>query len=195
MHPAAMIEEAGAVAASGESPDLAENSSAALGSGGAEAVYDRLAEQRWRASGDALLALDEQLKAAEADYPLDFRFSYERAKLVVFGRHDHHEAFARLRRAAEKAIRTDRTETMLEMLRSDATRDGPFWKLSQGHSEWEQTHDALENRDRSDLWHKHSAETTVVEQPPADANAQPVVDRLWAVRNRLSAQPSELGAP
>ncbi len=193
--PAAMIEEKGGVAASGKSPDVAEISSAAPGSGQAEAVYGRLVEQGRHASGDALLAFDERLKAAEAEYPLDFRFSYERAKLVVFGRHGHHEAFARLRLAAEKAIQTGRTETMLEMLRSDATRDRPFWKLSQGHSEWEQTHHALENRDRNDLWHKHSAETTVAKQPPADANAQPVVNRLWAVRSRLSARPSEPEAP
>ena len=192
--PAAMIEEKGGVAVSEKSPDVAEISSAAPGSGQAEAVYGRLLEQGRYASGDALLAFDERLKAAEAEYPLDFRFSYERARLVVFGRHDHHEAFARLRLAAEKAIQTGRTETMLEMLRSDATRDGPFWRLSRGHSEWEQTHDALEHRDRDDLWHEHIAETAVRTAPPPVSNAQRVVDRLWVARSRLSARPSELPA-
>jgi len=81
------------------------------------------------------------------------------------------------------------------MLRSDATRDGPFWKLSQGHSEWEQTHDALENRDRSDLWHKHSAETTVAKQRRPMLTLSPWSIGSGPCSSRLSAQPTELGAP
>jgi hypothetical protein len=174
-----------------EHPNVAEARSAALRPGGTAAGYERLLDEGRHASGDALLALDERLKAAEAEYPLDFRFSYERAKLAVFGRHDHHEAFARLRRAAEKAIETGRSDSMLEMLRIDGARDGPHWKLSRGHSEWQQLHDALEHRDRDALCHEHTPETPVHAATPAAAKTPGAVDRLRAVRSRLSVQHSE----
>jgi hypothetical protein len=191
LDPAAMIEANSGSVASDVNPNPTEARHAALGSEGTKTVYERLLEERRHASGDALLALDARLKAAEAEYPLDFRFSYERAELAVFGRYDHHEAFARLRRAAEKAIESGGSDSMLEMLQTDGGRNGPFWKLARGHSEWKQLHQALEHRDRGELWHEHTPETPVHTASPAASKPPEAVDRLRAVRSRLSGQHRE----
>lgn len=152
---------------------------------GGEAVYARLLGERRRASGEALLVLDEELKVAEEEYPLDFRFSYERAKLVVFGRRDHHEAFRCLRRAAEKAIATGRVDSMLEMLRTDGTSTGRFWRLSRGHSEWKKILVALEHRDRDELWHEHHVAAAAPTAAPAASSPRAALDRLLVVRSRV----------
>jgi hypothetical protein len=131
-----------------------------------EAVYRQLRKEAESSSAEELLAVDGLLRAAESEFPLEFRFSYERAKLVVFGRHEHHEAFGRLRRAAEKAIETGRSEAMLEMLRSDGARGGPFWKLARGHSEWRRILAALEHRDREALWHEHHETRAAIRVAP-----------------------------
>jgi hypothetical protein len=120
-----------------------------------------------------LVAVDERLRDAESEFPLEFRFSYERARLGVFGRDEHHEAFGRLRRAAEKAIETGRSEAMLAMLRSDEVSRGAFSKLRRGHSEWHQIVAALEQDDRAALWHAaHETETAHRAVPEAHAEAE-----------------------
>ena len=137
-----------------------------------EALYRQLREEAHEISGESVVAADELLRAAESEFPLEFRFSYERARLAVFGRHEHHEAFGRLRRAAEKAIETGRSEAMLEMLRSDGAQRGPFWKLTRGHSEWHQVLAALEHGDREALWHEHP-ETEAAMRVEPEAHAEP----------------------
>ncbi len=146
--------------------------------------------------------MDELLRAAESEFPLEFRFSYERAKVAVFGRHEHHEAFGRLSRAAEKAIATGRSGAMLEMLRSDGAQSGPFWKLARGHSEWHQIHAALEHGDREALWHEHDeTETAIRAVPETHAETEALdaprtavladeLDRLRLVRARMGREES-----
>lgn len=103
-------------------------------------------------TGPEIPAADRRLAAAEQDLPSDYRFTYERAKLAVYGRADHHEAFHHLKRAAEKAIQTERAEEMLDRLRADGAAQGPLRKLAVGHSEWARVHEALEHGDARRLW-------------------------------------------
>ncbi len=69
--------------------------------GNAGAEYRRLAAAAQNASAAELLSVDRSLEAAERALPSDYRFTYERARLAVYGRAEHHEAFYHLRRAAE----------------------------------------------------------------------------------------------
>ncbi len=167
-----------------------------------EALYHQLLEKARVTSGGTVVALDERLRAAESEFPPEFRFSYQRARLVVFGRNEHHEAFGRLRRAAEKAIETGRSEAMLDMLRSDRAQSGPFWKLARGHSEWHQIVAALEHGDREALWHEHHETETAIRVVPEtrgeteslDASRTAVLpdglDRLRLVRARIGRRES-----
>ena len=151
-------------AAAGEKTVPASQPAAPTGSARSASLYRRLRATAPNSSGESVLVIDERLKAAESEFPLEYRFSYERATLAVFGRHDHHEAFRRLRRAAEKAIETGRSEAMLEMLAKDGAPSGPLWKLARGHSEWRRILAALERSDRDALWHA---------DPRAEAGAVP----------------------
>ena len=183
--------------AAGEESVPASVAASPPGSSLSEALYHQLREKARKTSGETIVAVDELLRAAESEYPLEFRFSYERAKLLVFGRHEHHEAFGRLRRAAEKAIETGWSEAMLAMLRSDGAQSGPFRKLARGHSEWKQILAALESEDREALWHEHhETETAIRDVPETHAETEPLdasraavladrLDRLRLVRARI----------
>ena len=46
-----------------------------------EALYRQLFEKARMISGETAVVVDELLRAAEAEFPLEFRFSYERAKV------------------------------------------------------------------------------------------------------------------
>lgn len=131
--------------------------------GDAGAEYTRLATAAQKASGAELLSVDRRLEAAERALPSDYRFTYERARLAVYGRAEHHEAFYHLRRAAEKAIATERAPEMLERLEEDGRPHGRLRRLAVGHVEWTLLHEALEHGDRHRLWHeresRHSAHT------------------------------------
>ena len=89
------------------------------------------------------------LAKIEKQYPRDYRFPYERAKLAVKGRqdHSHSEAFKALNVAAEKAISTGKADEMLSGLESDKT--GDFTILSHGHYEWSRLVAALKRKDPS----------------------------------------------
>jgi hypothetical protein len=84
---------------------------------------------------------------AEEQFPRDYRFPYERAKLVINAREtrSHHDAFDALSSAAERAINADKAQEMLRALESDSA--GDFHKLSRGHSEWAEIIEALEQKD------------------------------------------------
>ncbi len=129
----------------------------------AEAEYSRLAKAAQNVSAAELLTVDRRLEAAERALPSDYRFTYERARLAVYGRAAHHEAFYHLRRAAEKAIATERAPEMLDRLEKDGRPDGRLRRLAVGHGEWTLLHEALEHGDRHRLWHqrgsRHSAHT------------------------------------
>ena len=174
-----------------ETAKPASAATAPPGPGRAEIPYEELRARGRRVTGDALLTLDQELRDAEEEFPLDFRFSYERATLAVFGKHEHHEAFRRLRRAAEKAIETQTSDAMLEMLRRDGERNGPFWKLARGHRPWNAIHEALEHRDRQKLWHDHGHEEPVQPDPPRASSDDSALDRLRLMRERIGMQASE----
>ena len=142
-------------------------------------------------SGDELLALDQELRDAEQEFPLEFQFSYERATLVVFGKREHHEAFRNLRRAAEKAIETQESDAMLEMLRRDGARNGPFWKLARGHREWNAIHEALEHRDRDRLWREDVHAEPVRSDASHASKHENALDRLRVMRERIGVFESE----
>ena len=135
------------------------------------ARYRSLAAQAQKPLGVELLSIDRGLEAAEREFPSDYRFTYERAGLAVYGRAEHHEAFHHLKRAAEKAIRTERADEMLERLEHDGGPEGRLRRLAVGHSEWRRLHEALEHGDIDGLWHehgKHEAEWTP-QAPSADS--------------------------
>ena len=90
--------------------------------------------------------LDELLKAAQNDYPHDYRFAYLRAQLAVYGRSAHHDAFEQLFHAAEVAITNDDAELMLRRITEDSDHDGPLHKLAHGHGEWQTLLAALRRR-------------------------------------------------
>ena len=175
-----------------ERAEPASVASAPAGPGPPEIAYTELRSRGRRVSGDALLALDQELRDAEEEFPLEFRFSYEGAMLVVFGKREHHEAFRRLRRAAEKAIVTQGSDAMLEMLRRDGARNGPFWKLAHGHREWNAIHEALEHRDRDRLWREHEHAEPVRRDSPQASSHESALDRLRVMRERIGMRESEL---
>ena len=84
----------------------------------------------------------------EKKYPKDYRFPYERAKLVLKGSQaKSREAFAALTSAAEKAISAGNAREMLDSLNADKSRD--FNKLSRERREWTKLLQALKSRDTS----------------------------------------------
>lgn len=123
--------------------------------------YTNLAAEAENAAGADLPEVDRKLEAAERAFPSDYRFTYERATLAVYGRAEHHEAFYHLRRAAEKAIETERTREMLSRLEQDGRLNGRLRRLAVGHDEWSVLREALEGRDRDRLWHAHKGHLDV----------------------------------
>ena len=82
----------------------------------------------------------------EKQYPRDYRFPYERAKLAVKGAR-RTEAFKALNVAAEKAIHTGKANEMLDGLEED--KSGDFSKISTGRYEWSRIVAALKRKDTS----------------------------------------------
>ena len=134
-----------------------------IGEGDAGAWYQRLAAEVRNASGAERVGVDRRLEAAERKFPLDYRFSYERATLSVFGRDNHHEAFHHLRRSAEKAIGTEKAHQMLVSLEKDGGPKGPLQRLAIGHREWGALREALEHEDRHRLRPEHRIRPAVHE--------------------------------
>ena len=89
--------------------------------------------------------------STEKQYPDDYRFSYERAKLVIDAAEtrSHDEAFDALSLAAEKAIKANKADEMLKSLEID--RMGDFHKLAHGHHEWSHIIEALKHKDATPL--------------------------------------------
>jgi hypothetical protein len=106
-----------------------------------------LRERRIGSTASDRPAILQAFAKAEEQYPNDYRFPYERAKLAIKGTEtgSHDEAFSVLSRAAEKAINAGKADEMLEGLGAD--KAGDFHKLSHGHHEWNQLAQALKNKD------------------------------------------------
>jgi hypothetical protein len=92
----------------------------------------------------------------ERQYPRDYRFTYERAKLAANGSraNSRNEAFKALSAAAEKAITTGKANEMLSGLEAD--KSGDFQKLAQGRQEWTKLMTALKRKDTSLLNRDHT---------------------------------------
>ena len=152
--------------------------------------YRDLAAELRDADKADLLALDRRLEAAEREFPSDYRFTYERARLAVYGRAEHHEAFFHLRRAADKAIATERAREMLDRLEQDGGAGGRLRRLAVGHDEWSLLHRALESRDSDRLWHAHASHlpAAATRAPARSSGASPpehetpCIDALAALR-------------
>ncbi len=113
----------------------------------AEQELRKLRETRIAASPSDRLTILQLFANREKQYPSDYRFPYERAKLAISDREtrSHDEAFDALSLAAEEAIKTDKAQKMLEDLEAD--KFGDFHKLSHGHHEWTQLIEALKRKD------------------------------------------------
>jgi hypothetical protein len=92
----------------------------------------------------------------ERQYPRDYRFPYERAKLAAKGSraNSQSEAFKALSVAAQKAISTGKANEMLSGLEVD--KSGDFQKLAQGRQEWTKLLTALKRKDSSLLARDHA---------------------------------------
>ena len=109
----------------------------------------KLRERRMAASAAERSRIFQAFAKVERQYPRDYRFPYERAKLAVKGSRasSRTEAFKALIAAAEKAINTGKANEMLDGLESD--KSGDFSQLSQGRYEWGRLVAALKRKDPS----------------------------------------------
>ncbi len=91
----------------------------------------------------------QAIAKGEKQYPRDYRFPYERAKLAANGTraNSRTEAFKALSVAAQKAITTGKANEMLSGLEAD--KAGDFQKLAQGRQEWTKLLTALKRKDTS----------------------------------------------
>lgn len=90
----------------------------------------------------------EDYEAAEKKYSQDYRFPYERARLLAQTR-SHNEALRALYIAGERALDNGKSVEMLNSLRRD--EDGDFKSISKGHKEWNTLVKALKNNDKKML--------------------------------------------
>ena len=106
----------------------------------------KLQEKRMSAKPSERPKIYQALAKVEKQYPRDYRFPYERAKLAMRGSHDS-AALKALNAAAEKAIQTGKAGEMLNGLESD--KAGDFSKIAQGRFEWARLVAALKRKDTS----------------------------------------------
>ena len=106
----------------------------------------KLQEKRKSAKPSERPQIYQALAKVEKQYPRDYRFPYERAKLAMTGEHSS-AAFKALNTAAEKAIQTGKAGEMLSGLEED--KQGDFSKISQARTEWGRLVAALKRKDTS----------------------------------------------
>ena len=109
----------------------------------------KLREKRIEATDSDRSKVFQAIAKVERQYPRDYRFTYERAKLAAKGSkaNSRTEAFKALQVAAEKAISTGKANEMLSGLEAD--KSGDFQKLAQGRQEWTRLLVALRRKDTS----------------------------------------------
>jgi hypothetical protein len=109
----------------------------------------KLREKRMGATDSDRSRVFQAIAKVERQYPRDYRFPYERAKLAAKGSkaNSRTEAFKALSVAAEKAISTGKANEMLSGLEAD--KAGDFQKLAQGRQEWTKLLTALKRKDMS----------------------------------------------
>ncbi len=116
---------------------------------GPEDELKKLRERRIAASASDRSKIFQAFVKVEKQYPRDYRFPYERAKLAAKGSRpaSRNAAFKALNAAAEKAINTGKATEMLNGLESD--KSGDFSELAQGRNEWSRLVAALKRKDPS----------------------------------------------
>ena len=116
---------------------------------GPEDELKKLRERRMAASASERSKIFQAFVKVEKQYPRDYRFPYERAKLAAKGSRpaSRTAAFKALNAAAEKAINTGKASEMLNGLESD--KSGDFSELAQGRNEWSRLVAALKRKDPS----------------------------------------------
>lgn len=109
----------------------------------------KLREKRLGATDSDRSKVFQAIAKVERQYPRDYRFPYERAKLAAKGSKakSRKEAFKALSVAAEKAISSGKANEMLSGLEAD--KAGDFQKLAQGGQEWTRLLSALKRKDTS----------------------------------------------
>jgi hypothetical protein len=114
-----------------------------------EEELNNLRERRIKAKASERSKIFQAFAKVEKQYPRDYRFPYERAKLAARGSRSgsRSEAFKALNTAAEKAIKTGKATEMLSGLETDKSTD--FNQLAQGRYEWARLVAALKRRDTS----------------------------------------------
>jgi hypothetical protein len=119
-----------------------------LASPAEDEVLNKLRDSRLSTGNVPTPGVLRAFSAAEKRYPLDYRFSYERAKLTpkADSTQVHTAAFAALFRAAAKAINNGKADEMLSKLGTD--KYGDFRKLAHRHDEWARLEQALKDKDK-----------------------------------------------
>lgn len=109
----------------------------------------KLRQSRLSATESERRRVFQAMVKIEKQYPRDYRFPYERAKLAAKGSRSsaRKEAFKALSVAAEKAINTGKANEMLNGLEND--KSGDFQSLARGREEWTRLVGALKRRDAS----------------------------------------------
>ena len=117
----------------------------------------KLRERRLGAKPSERSKIFQAIAKVEKQYPRDYRFPYERAKLAAKGERaaSRTAAFKALSVAAEKAITTGKAGEMLNGLEAD--RSGDFQSLAQGRQEWSRLLAALKRKDPSLLGRERSS--------------------------------------
>src|SRR5829696_874309 len=127
----------------------AETTTQQIAPNGPEDELKNLREKRMAASASERSRIFQAFAKVEKQYPRDYRFPYERAKLAMKSARasSRNEAFKALNAAAEKAINTGKANEMLNGLESD--KSGDFSQISQGRYEWSRLVAALKRKDPS----------------------------------------------
>lgn len=115
----------------------------------ADSQIKSLSERRHNATDSELTQVMDALERAEKNYPGDYRFPYERAKVaftLVKGDHHHHKVFELLNLAGQRAIDNGKSVEMLNKLSEDEASD--FRRL-RGHDEWNAVKAALTKKDKT----------------------------------------------
>jgi len=120
---------------------------ARLAAGSADDDLRDFTQRRTKGSADERRNVMRDISRLEKEYPGDYRFPYERAKLNAKASEAKalDAAFQALFIAAQRAIKSGKAAEMLQGLETDRARD--FRKLSRGHVEWAQIVQSLKNRD------------------------------------------------
>src|SRR5688500_13727469 len=137
--PAPQVEQTTAVATSDQKPEQPATVNP-------EDELKKLREKRISASSSERSKVFQAIAKVEKQYPRDYRFPYERAKLAANGSKasSRTEAFKALSVEGQKAISKRKTNEMLTGREAD--KAGDFQKLAQGRQEWTRLLAALKRK-------------------------------------------------